>query len=826
MPRFVKLAVAAALLACASRAAAQIQNALERQAGIPAGIALPVPGAAAAEEPAALGANPAAVGFVGRPALQYFHEANVTEGGTSDGLYGATLLGPIGLGYSVEWMRPGTSGGPAAPYRRGVLALSLGDGESASLGVGWNTYWSSDSAIDSLAGWSAGLTLRPARQLSIAAVTLDRDAWLGSTKLPARYDFGVGLRVLRDDLTLTGDVVADDQAKDSFHVNSLNFGVGYEGWNGLGLGAQVLVPIGDTHGASHDPSFVAVVSFNAAHAGLSGGPAGTPSRTGWLAGVRFSGERYPGPNPGQPAPTIEIERELDPERVPFLDLGDPDPYGTLLERLEAVAADDSVPAVAVRIGDLPLGPGRIEELRAALVRIGARKPVLAYLTGGRTKEYWLATAATGIAMPPGQTLDVSGYSTSRLYLREALGRAGIAFEVIAMGAYKSAPEQLVRDAPSAPARENVESLLDDGFGRLVADVAAARRLPPEKVRALVDEALFGAREAQDAGLVDAVLWPDEVRGWLRTAAGQGLALGGPYRPAPVRQARRWGRPPVIEVVRVDGTIVPGRSRGGMLFGAVGADTVVAQLRAAAADPEVKAIVLRIESPGGDGLASDLIWRAVQKAREKKPVVASMGDVAASGGYLAAAAAETIVAEPTTLTGSIGVFVLKPELSGLLQKLGVTRVAFSRGELAQLESIAKPWSEKERKAIERQIEAFYGIFVDRVAEGRKLPRDKVEAVAGGRVWSGGQAMERGLVDRLGTLDDAVAIAVRRAGLSRADVEVRRAGTGLRDAFANAPALDAGPLGRALGAVPEVRALAALAEMGPILALPLEWAGPVR
>jgi len=825
MTRFVKGAAAAALLLAASTASAQIQNALDRQAGIPAGLALPVLGAAVAEEPAALGANPAAVGFVGAPAIQYFHEGGVTEGGLADGLYGATLLGPIGIGYSSEWMRPGMSS--PASYRRGVFALSLGDGKSVSLGFGWNTYWSQDGAIDSLGGWSAGLTVRPTRQLSIAAVALDRDAWLGSVKLPARYDFGLAVRLLADSLTLSGDVVADDQAKDSYHVNSLDFGLGWEGRNGIALGAQLLLPVNVSAGGSKDPSVVAVLAFNTAHSGLSGGVASTPARSGWLAGVRASAERYPGPVPGARAPTVDVGRELQPERIPFLDLGDGDPWGTLLERLDALAKDPSVPAVAVRVGDLPLGAGRIEELRAALVRIGARKPVLAYVTGGGTKEYWLATAATGIAMPPGSTLEVTGYARSSLYLREALGRLGIAFEVVAAGPYKSAPEPLVRDAPSPAAKEMTESLLDDGFSRFVSDVAAARRLQPDRVRALVDQGLFGSREAKDAGLVDAVLWPDEVQGWLRTAAGKGLVLGGPYRPAPERSARRWGRPPVIEVVRLEGAIVPGRSRVGLFGGAVGAETIVAQLRDAAEDPEVKAIVLRIESPGGDGLGSDLIYRAVQKAREKKPVIASMGDVAASGGYLAAAGAEAIVAEPTTLTGSIGVFVLKPELSGLLAKLGVKRDASSRGELAQIESVGKPWSDKERKAIEKQIEAFYGIFVDRVAEGRKLPRETVEAVAGGRVWTGRQAAERGLVDRLGSLDDAIAMALARTGLGRDDVLVRRSGGGIGDALASgAAALATGPVERALGSIPEVRALAAISEMGPVLALPVEWVAPVR
>jgi protease-4 len=204
----------------------------------------------------------------------------------------------------------------------------------------------------------------------------------------------------------------------------------------------------------------------------------------------------------------------------------------------------------------------------------------------------------------------------------------------------------------------------------------------------------------------------------------------------------------------------------------------------------------------------------------------MGDYAASGGYLAAAGAEVIVAEPSTLTGSIGVFVLKPELSGLLAKLGIARVAFSRGELAQIGSLAKPWSEKERAAAEKQVKAFYDIFVARVAEGRKLPREKVEAVASGRVWTGKQALERGLVDRLGSLGDAVALAAQRARLAPGDFELRRAepaggGSLLAGAAARATR---GPVDRVIDAVPELRALALLSEMGPVLALPLEWVVP--
>ncbi len=831
MKRPVNAALAAAALLVAFPAAAQVKNALDRQAGLPAGLALPVLGVAAAEEPASIGATPAAAGFIGAPVLQWFREGDVTQASKADGLYAATGLGPLGIGYSIEWVRPGDP--ELRRYRKNALALALGDRRSWSAGLAWNSFSSPDPSIEPLGSWDAGLTLRPWRHLSVAAAMLGRDARLGGTRLPLRYDLGLATRFLGDAFTLSADLLADDRARDDFHASHLAFGAGAELRAGIALALQVLVPVRDVPGVSRDPSAVVSLAWNQPHAGLTAGSAATPERSGWLFGVRTSTERYLAPPATRRAPTVDVGRELEPDRIPFLDLGEPDPYGLLLLRLDALAQDDEAVAVAVKIGDLPLGAGRIEELRAALGRLRARKPVLAYLTGGGTREYWLATAATAIAMPPGSALEVTGISTSNLYLRDALARIGVAFEVIAAGAYKTAPEPLVRSGSSPAAREATNALLDDVFGRLIADIAAARKLPPERVRALVDEGLFGSEEAKAARLVDEVIWPDEAEQVVARLAGRRVRLAGPYRPEAGRAAQRWGTRPAIEVVRVQGAIIGGRSRRG-LAELAGAETVAGQLRRAAADRDVKAIVLRIESPGGDGLASDLIWREVVRARRRKPVIASMGDLAASGGYLAAVGADAIVAEPSTLTGSIGVFVLKPDLSGLLAKLGVSREAWARGETAQLASGAKPWSDKERRAIERQIEAFYKLFVDRVAEGRRLPRPQVEAVASGRVWTGRQALERGLVDRVGSLEDAIALAAERARLAPGDAEIRRAagrdgpglvGGALVRAAAAAPGAASVPFSRALESLPEVRALAelseVLSEMGPVLALPVEW-----
>jgi protease IV len=820
--------VIASGLALPSAAAAQIRNALDRQTGVPAGLSLPVLGAAAAEEPSGIGTTPAAPGFVRALALQWFREGNVTEESNADGLYLATGVGGLGAGYSIEWVRPGPVGGRR--YRKNTLALAVGDGRTTSIGVGWNRFTSPDPAIDALGSWDLGLTVRPSRHLSIGLAMLDRDAFLAGQRLPVRYDIGLATRLWRDGLTLSADLLADDSRRDDFRATHLAFGLQAELRSGLALGAQLTQRLPRVSGYPGDPAAVVALTWNGPHFGISAGPVATPRRTGGIGGVRVSGERYRSGASGRDVPRLDLDDELEPERFLVFTIGDRDPYGRLLRRLAAIGSDPAVAALVVKIDSLPFGAGRTEEVRAALAAIRERKPVLAYVLGGGTREYWLATAATAIALPPGSTLDVTGVSTSRLFLKEGLARLGVAFEVVARGGYKSAPEPLVRTSSSPESREMTNALLDDVFARFVGDVAAARRLPPERVRALVDTGLHSSEDAKAAGLVDEVLWPDELDAWATRLAGRRVRLGGTYRPEPERRAQRWGRPPVVEVVRVEGTIVPGKSRaapgGG---GLAGAETIAGQIKRAAEDRQVKAIVVRIDSPGGDGVASDLIWRELVRARLRKPVIASMGDVAASGGYLVAVGADAIVAEPSTLTGSIGVFALKPDASGLLSKLSLSREAFARGENAQLFSAAKPWTASERQAVEKQIEMFYRIFVDRVAEGRKLPRAEVEPLAGGRVWTGKQAFDRRLVDRLGSYDDALSLARERAHLGGAgDVEVRRTGSSgdIATAMAGAVAFLAPPdsLARALAAMPEVGALALLSEMGPVLALPPDWVVP--
>jgi protease-4 len=818
----------AGLLALTSASAHAQLAAQDREDGIPAGLTLPVLGAAAAEEPIALDVNPAGVGFVGGFALQYFHEGVPERGTIGDGVYLADRFGPLAIGFGQEWLRPGDA--PLARYQRSRLALALTDGRSGALGFGWTWIRSGDGALEQAGSWEIGFTSRPLRHLSLAAAALGNDARIGDVRLPVRFDVGAAARGWGDRLTVSADLLADDADGQAFRPTYARLGAGVELGSGLAASLRVEVPVRDDAERSRDVSGILAVTWNQPHAGVTAGATSFDDRTGWLAGLRLSQERYRAGGSGRALASLSLPRDLEPERFLFLTLGDRDPYGRLVERLVAAADDPDVGAVLLRIERAPFGSGRVEELRALVARVRSRKPVLAYLTGGGTREYWLASAATAVASPPGAPILLNGLSTSQLYYRDLLARLGVIVQVVRAGAYKSATEPLVRSGPSPEAAQMRDAILDDVYGRFVADVAAARRIEPQRVRALVDQGIFTSDEARRAGLLDATPWPDEVRRWAGEVAGRRLGEPGRYRPEPPRAAQRWGRPPVVEVIRLSGIIARGSQPGAPGIEGAGATGVAAELRRAAQDPEVRAIVLRVDSPGGDAFASDLLWREVMVARRKgKPVVASMGDVAASGGYLAAAAADTIVAEPSTITGSIGVFAAKPDLAGLLGKLPVQRSAAVRGEKADALSVLRPWNDAERSAVQRQVDAFYATFVDRVAEGRKLPRAEVEQVAAGRVWTGQQALERRLVDRLGTLADAIALAREAAGLAQGDEEVRWAGRkGILPALSLPPLAGAGAgatLERLVRLSPELDAVLLLADgsVGPVLALPEEWVG---
>jgi protease-4 len=395
----------------------------------------------------------------------------------------------------------------------------------------------------------------------------------------------------------------------------------------------------------------------------------------------------------------------------------------------------------------------IERLRQA------GKKVWVHLNSPGLHEYYLASAADHISLTPAATLDIAGLSAEAVFFFGALEKVGIEPEVVQMGRYKAAGETFTRRDMSGPHREMIESLVDDLYGQIIDDVAAGRQMTPDAVRTLFDRGPFLPAEARDTGLVDALAYEDEIEKRCIAACGDSATI---ERRDYVRRRGRELRSRVlrsdrgsIAVLHISGTIKSGDSIPGPDgAAAAGAASLAAALKDIRERENVRGVLLRVASPGGSGAASDLIWHELVRTRERKPIVVSCGDVAASGGYYVALATTPIFAEPGTITGSIGVVAGRATLRRLYDRLGVTKERVSRGRHAALYSDYAPLGEEERGRIKAEAESFYDSFVDKVAAGRQLKHDVVATVAEGRVWTGRQAWSRGLVDQLGDLEDAL------------------------------------------------------------------------
>lgn len=453
----------------------------------------------------------------------------------------------------------------------------------------------------------------------------------------------------------------------------------------------------------------------------------------------------------------------------------------LLLQLRKAKADKRVGAVLLDIGSLGAGWAKSEEIRDAVADFRkSGKPVYAYMEYGSDKEYFVATAAERIYVAPIGDLFVNGLAANVMHFRGSFDKLGIYWDSYQIGKYKTSPEQFTRKDMSEGERETIDSLLDGIFGRYVSVIAETRHKSEEDVRAFVDEAPHNAVRAQEAGFIDGALYREDVENELKKRLGykadeklHKVSTADYRRISPESLGLNTGE--TIAVVFASGAIGSGSSSDGSLGGeqVVGSDTVVKAINDARDNKSVKAIVLRVDSPGGVTYPSDLIWKAVEEAKKQKPVVVSMSDLAASGGYYISTGADKIVAEPLTLTGSIGVFAYKPVLKGFYDWIGVSSQYVTRGKNAGIFRETEPFSPDERKKFQGNMDDFYWKqFLPKVQEGRHFPDvEAVNAVAQGRVWTGAQAKEHGLVDEFGGLDKAVEIAKQLAKIP-ADKGVRR------------------------------------------------------
>lgn len=490
--------------------------------------------------------------------------------------------------------------------------------------------------------------------------------------------------------------------------------------------------------------------------GLSLGlPTGPTIAPGSAVVIDLQGEYVEAPE----APMLA--RLLGQHRVPLV---------SVLSELRKAARDPRVATVILRIRSLEIGWAKAQDLRDAILALQDRgKRTMAYLECerfGANREYYVASAAGEVWVSPGTRSPFVGLAADYLFLGGLWEKLGVAVEVEKIGKYKSAAESYAETQMSEANAEMANSLLDSIETQIVSAVADRRKLTPTEVRAIIDQAPMTPQELLDAKLVDGIGYLDEV---VAKLGGPPLVEGNVYAGV---DPKSIGFAPVATFALVYGTgsVVHGDARGSASGDPVVASTTISKAIAdAAQDESIKAIVFRIDSPGGSALASDVIYHAVLEAKKKKPVVVSFSDVAASGGYYIAAAADTIVAQPATLTGSIGVFVLRPVIGGLLDKLGIGHTSLTRGTHADILLMTQPLSAGSRERLVTEVKSVYDLFVARVAAGRSLETDFVNEVGQGRVWTGVQASERKLVNVLGGLQVAVDRAKEQSGLGK-DVDV--------------------------------------------------------
>jgi protease-4 len=702
---------------------------------------------------------------------------------------GLASLGELGLGSRQQADMPYSklSLSLAVPLMRWAPGLSLG--------LAYSRTWSNANILaDGLHQFDLALSYRPHRVVALGLVaravnvpkaghafapdegyTLEREIW--RVVQPFELDPEIAVRPIRGRRALELAVGARIVPIRAFEPRFSLLPVAPRGRvEAGGRGARVFaeaeayahVP----YGADRQPPQMAWrltggIEVDLAHVGLAaapvlgGGADGQPLAQGLAAKLRVSAERY-----ASVAASVGEAVRLDVGKF----RGDRGMY-RLVEALDALARQHR-PVVVLEIDDLKYGWAQIEEVREAVGRLRrAGGKVAAHLRGGGTKDYFLASAAERIYAHPHARLSVVGLRVEVFFFADLLARLGAKAEFVRVAEYKSRPEQFSERTSTEPSQQQRALLLSDTWNHLVRTIAADRRTTPEAVVEWIDAAPHTPEEARARGLVDELGHVDELDERLSAWTGRRVKLRAPSKRE--RHAEAYGPGPAVAVLHVEGTMSDGESLEVPIVGSklAGSKTLVRAVKALREDRSVKAIVVRIDSPGGSVACADDVSRELELTARHKPVVISMGDVAASGGYYIATAGQYVFADALTRTGSIGIFRPKVDLSGTLKMFGIGVDELGLGANAGLYSWFKPYTPAERAAAQRGIEAQYRIFVERVARARAMAPGDVDRVARGRVWSGVRARELGLVDAYGGLREAVVYARTRAGLAADDGEVR-------------------------------------------------------
>lgn len=438
----------------------------------------------------------------------------------------------------------------------------------------------------------------------------------------------------------------------------------------------------------------------------------------------------------------------------------------ILSNLKDAENDDRIKGIYLNVSSISAGFATIEEIRNALLDFKkSGKFILAYGETYTQGAYYLATAANKVYLYPEGMIDFRGLNSETMFFKGTLDKLGIEAQIIKVGTYKSAVEPFILDKMSEPNKKQVNSFLGSLYDHFLSEISKSRRIPKSTLFALADSAKV--RVPNDAliyKMVDGLKYKDEVLDELKKLSGieekKDLKSVSIEEYSPADKSSKTSSSNRIAVIYANGEIISGEGNDESM----GSERISRAIRKARRDEKVKAIVLRVNSPGGSALASDVIWREMVLARKAKPLIVSMGDVAASGGYYIACAADSIFAQPNTITGSIGVFGIIPNMQKFFNdKLGITFDGVKTGQFADLGSVSRPMTEAEKMLFQQEVNKTYSTFKGKVADGRKKSREYIDSIGQGRVWSGVEALQNGLVDKLGDIDDAIASAAYKAKL---------------------------------------------------------------
>jgi protease-4 len=722
----------------------------------------PTSSVATSDDAFSLNFNPA--GLATKRGFQAFYTHSYYSDSTFKG-DDALTLAIRGLAFQVEWM----GYGQAADWRRYTLALGTQMCPYFYWGTAYSWFGSKDRDLDKLKLWDFAFMTRPWKFLSIGGKVsnFNRPHFFGE-RIDRTWDLGIALRPFGERYTF---------ALDGRWQEPEGFGRGRPIAHLFAQPIEGLILSGmlddrDNYGFN--------VELNLHHVG-----AGVYSLfnteedqefRGGCSYLRLSSDIYPSlVKPRRRFLELTLDGNIVEEK-PAKSLFGPRRRSVyeVLASIEKAREDPTIKGLLLKLTNPSFGLATVQELRSAILDFrGAGKTVICFAENMSNKEYYLASVCDEIVLMPAGYVWLTGLKSEVTFFKGTMDKLGMEAEIEAAGKYKSAREPVTRESMSEPFREVVNSLLDESYQQMTSAIAEGRGWSLERVREIVDEGPYTAPRAKETGLVDKLAYRDELREIIKEVTGRNYTRIGEndYRSGE-EFVSSWAVPPKIAIIYATGTIVQGKSGSAFYFGkTIGSETIATAIRKAKEDRSVKAVVFRIDSPGGDGLASDVILREVNLCKKRKPFIVSMSDLAASGGYYIACSADTIVAQPSTLTGSIGVLGGKLVLREFYHKIGLRKDIITRGKRAAGTSDYTHLTEEERRLLKGMIDEFYWDFVRKVAEGRKLSEVYVDSVAQGRVWTGSQGKEVNLVDEVGGILLALQIAREKAGIDpEAEVEI--------------------------------------------------------